>query len=147
MVYIDHIFNLTASGMRRFFGGDNPNEQERHYWQELWRYRNLFKCSKNAFAQSFIDRQRDELLNETLFRSLAHVRATLEDYNTERPHSRLGRMGLDPLRRNTAVRSAAPPPMAAFRHQRPTGHDRPPNTDQRWIKVRGEVTANPDSLG
>jgi putative transposase len=36
---------------------------------------------------------RDELLNETLFPSLSHARATLEawhnDYNTERPHSRL----------------------------------------------------------
>jgi len=37
---------------------------------------------------------RDELLNETLFPSLHHARATLAawrtDYNTERPHSRLG---------------------------------------------------------
>lgn len=37
---------------------------------------------------------RDELLNETLFRSLPHARAVLDawrrDYNTERPHSRLG---------------------------------------------------------
>lgn len=37
---------------------------------------------------------RDELLNETLFPSLNHARATLaawrKDYNTERPHSRLG---------------------------------------------------------
>ncbi len=36
----------------------------------------------------------DELLNETLFRSLPHARAVLEawrqDYNAERPHSRLG---------------------------------------------------------
>src|SRR5260370_37250079 len=37
---------------------------------------------------------RDELLNETLFRSLPHARVVLEawrqDYNAERPHSRLG---------------------------------------------------------
>jgi transposase InsO family protein len=36
----------------------------------------------------------DELLNETLFRSLPHARAVLEvwrrDYNEERPHSKLG---------------------------------------------------------
>jgi hypothetical protein len=32
----------------------------------------LFKCSQNAV--SFIDRLRDELLNETLFRSLPHAR-------------------------------------------------------------------------
>lgn len=39
-------------------------------------------------------RLRDELLNETLFQSLHHARVTLaawrKDYNTERPHSRLG---------------------------------------------------------
>jgi transposase InsO family protein len=37
---------------------------------------------------------RDEFLNETLFRSLAHARdliaAWVTDYNTERPHSALG---------------------------------------------------------
>lgn len=36
----------------------------------------------------------DELLNETLFRSLGHARAVLEarrrDYNEQRPHSKLG---------------------------------------------------------
>jgi hypothetical protein len=51
---------------------------------------------QNAFAESFIGRLRDELLNETLFRPLPHARAVLEawraDYNTERPHSRLGWM-------------------------------------------------------
>ena len=49
---------------------------------------------QNAFAESFIGRLRDELLNEMLFRSLPHTRALLEawrtDYNTNRPHSRLG---------------------------------------------------------
>lgn len=44
--------------------------------------------------ESFNGRLRDELLNETLFPSLNHARATLAawrtDYNTERPHSRLG---------------------------------------------------------
>jgi putative transposase len=43
--------------------------------------------------KSFNGRLRDELLNETLFPSLKHARATLAawrmDYNTERPHSRL----------------------------------------------------------
>src|SRR5436305_10314365 len=54
------------------------------------------KPVQNAFAESFIGRLRDELLNETLFRPLPHARAVLEawraDYNTERPHSRLGWM-------------------------------------------------------
>lgn len=36
----------------------------------------------------------DELLNETIFRNLAHARVVIAtwaaDYNTERPHSALG---------------------------------------------------------
>ena len=49
---------------------------------------------QNGLCESFNGRLRDELLNETLFRSLAHARMALEgwrrDYNTDRPHSRLG---------------------------------------------------------
>ena len=49
---------------------------------------------QNGFIESFNGRLRDELLNETLFGSLGHSRAALEawrrDYNTERPHSKLG---------------------------------------------------------
>ena len=37
---------------------------------------------------------RDELLNETMFRDIAHARSTIRawaaDYNEERPHSALG---------------------------------------------------------
>jgi putative transposase len=59
-----------------------------------WHYIAPGKPVQNAFAESFIGRLRDELLNETLFRSLAHARVVLEawqtDYNTNRPHSRLG---------------------------------------------------------
>ena len=44
---------------------------------------------KRAFIESFNGRLRDELLNETLFSSLAHARAVLAewrlDYNTIRP--------------------------------------------------------------
>lgn len=61
-----------------------------------WHYIAPGKPVQNAFAESFIGRLRDELLNETLFRSLAHARAMLEawrvDYNHSRPHSRLGWM-------------------------------------------------------
>ena len=67
---------------------------------------------QNAFAESFIGRLRDELLNETLFRSLAHTRAVLEawraDYNNNRPHSRLGWMSHTTYaahRRSAALRS------------------------------------------
>ncbi len=52
------------------------------------------KPTQNALIESFNGRLRDALLNETLFPSLHHARATLAawrtDYNTERPHSRLG---------------------------------------------------------
>ena len=59
-----------------------------------WHYIAPGKPTQNAFVESFNGRLRDELLNETLFRSLSHARAALEawcnDYNTDRPHSRLG---------------------------------------------------------
>lgn len=48
---------------------------------------------QNGFAESFNGRMRDELLNETMFRNLAHARVVITawatDYNTERPHSAL----------------------------------------------------------
>jgi len=75
-----------------------------------WHYIAPGKPVQNAFVESFIGRLRDELLNETLFRSLAHTRAVLDawraDYNTDRPHSRLGRMS--PAGYAAARRSAAP---------------------------------------
>jgi putative transposase len=59
-----------------------------------WHYISPGKPTQNAFIESFNGRLRDELLNETLFPSLNHARATLAawrtGYNTERPHSRLG---------------------------------------------------------
>jgi putative transposase len=68
------------------------------------------KPVQNAFAESFIGRLRDELLNETMFRSLPHTRAVLEawraDYSTSRTHSRLGWMSPATLRSGPAVRCA-----------------------------------------
>jgi len=58
-----------------------------------WHYISPGKPAQNAFIESFNGRLRDEYLNETLFTSLAHARAALEewrrDYNTVRPHSRI----------------------------------------------------------
>lgn len=58
-----------------------------------WHYIAPGKPQQNAFAESFIGRLRDECLNETLFTSLAEVRAVLaewcDDYNQIRPHSSL----------------------------------------------------------
>ncbi len=59
-----------------------------------WHYIDPGKPVQNAFIESFNGRLRDEFLNETLFTSLAQARVALEewrhDYNTVRPHSRIG---------------------------------------------------------
>jgi putative transposase len=59
-----------------------------------WHYIAPGKPQQNGYNDSFNGRLRDELLNETLFRSLPHARAVLEtwrrDYNERRPHSKLG---------------------------------------------------------
>jgi putative transposase len=61
-----------------------------------WHYIAPGKPQQNAFVESFLGRLRDECLNETLFTSLAHARATLtawkDDYNMVRPHSGLGNL-------------------------------------------------------
>jgi len=61
-----------------------------------WHYIAPGKPTQNAFVESFNGRLRDELLNETLFSSLAQVREALEawkdDYNTVRPHSGVGNL-------------------------------------------------------
>ena len=71
-------------------------------WQEetsvAWHYIQPGKPQQNGFVESFNGRLRDELLNETLFGSLAQARRIIEnwriDYNTERPHTSLN--GLTP---------------------------------------------------
>jgi putative transposase len=59
-----------------------------------WHYIDPGKPVQNAFIESFNGRLRDEFLNETLFTSLLQARLALEewrrDYNTVRPHSRIG---------------------------------------------------------
>ncbi|WP_315712583.1 MULTISPECIES: IS3 family transposase [unclassified Bradyrhizobium] len=59
-----------------------------------WHYIAPGKPMQNAFIESFNGRLRDELLNETLFTSLAQARVALRcwrtDYNDARPHSQLG---------------------------------------------------------
>lgn len=59
-----------------------------------WHYIAPGKPMQNAFVESFNGRMRDEFLNETLFTSLMQARIALEewrrDYNTVRPHSRIG---------------------------------------------------------
>jgi len=80
---------------------DNGTEFTSHAvlkWSEErqieWHYIAPGKPQQNGFVESFNGRLRDECLNETLFTSLAHARRVLadwqKDYNTVRPHSKLG---------------------------------------------------------
>ena len=59
-----------------------------------WHYIAPGRPMQNGYVESFNGRMRDELLNETLFISLAHARVEIavwvEDYNRERPPSSLG---------------------------------------------------------
>jgi putative transposase len=61
-----------------------------------WHYIAPGKPQQNAFIESFNARLRDELLNETIFSTLAYAREALaiwkDDYNNVRPHSALGNM-------------------------------------------------------
>ncbi len=96
-----------------------------------WHYITPGRPVQNAFCEGFNGRMRDELLNETLFIDMAHVREKIanwvEDYNEERPHSSLGyatpaafaatlnRRGGNPLR---AFNSCADHPLASTRQSR-----------------------------
>jgi putative transposase len=71
-------------------------------WQQetgiAWHYIAPGKPMQNGFVESFNGRLRDELLNESMFRSLPHAREVLrewkDDYNGSRPHTSLA--GLTP---------------------------------------------------
>ena len=58
-----------------------------------WHYIAPGKPMQNGFVESFNGRMRDERLDETIFRNLAHARVVIADWaaddNTERPHSAL----------------------------------------------------------
>jgi putative transposase len=92
-----------------------------------WHYIQPGKPVQNAFVESFNGRLRDECLNENLFDTLPAARALIEawrvDYNTVRPHSRLGNLppaiyatlGAPAMQRDGALRStggSAPRPVA-----------------------------------
>jgi putative transposase len=92
---------ITRHGKPKTVGSDNGTELTSNAilsWTAKagvdWHYIDPGKPVQNAFIESFNGRLRDEFLNETLFTSLAQARAALEewrrDYNTVRPHSRIG---------------------------------------------------------
>ncbi len=110
-----------------------------------WHYIAPGKPMQNAFIESFNGRLRDELLNETLFTSLAQARVALRcwrtDYNDARPHE-------DAIRVRRHLQSASGSGAAlcrelrasSRRYDRPDGHIKPPERTQIWIKLGGKVT-------
>jgi putative transposase len=80
-----------------------------------WHYIAPGKPMQNAYAESFNGRMRDEMLNESLFISLAHARAAIaawvHDYNTARPHSSLGYQTPAAHAANLHATGSASPPL------------------------------------
>ncbi len=117
-----------------------------------WHYIAPGKPVQNAFVESFNGRLRDELLNETLFRSVAHAGAELAawrtDYNTSRPHSRLGWLtpqAYAATRRSAALRSIDGSASRTVAITTEEGISNRPNSSRRWIKVGGNVRAKRNS--
>ena len=92
---------IAQRGKPRMIVGDNGTELTSNavlaWCGEIgieWQYIAPGKPMQNGFCESFNRRMRDELLDETLFMSLAHARVEIaswvEHYNRERPHSVLG---------------------------------------------------------
>ena len=117
-----------------------------------WHYIAPGKPQQNGFIESFNGRLRDELLNETLFRSLPHARAVLEawrrDYNEERPHSKLGWM--TPRAYASALSGEARPGRCASLGLRAPASCHPssrrlkstPDSRYPWMKNGGHVSRN-----
>jgi hypothetical protein len=95
----------------------------------------------NAFAESFIGRLRDELLNETCSIAPPNTRAVLEAWRADQPHQTalaawLGEPGH--LCRGTAVRYNSLHRRlrsADCRHHRPTGHYRTPDSSCSGTRI------------
>jgi len=92
---------ITRHGKPEMIVSDNGTEltsnavlkwAQDHFMQ--WHYIAPGRPMQNGFVESFNGRMRDELLNETVFTSMAQARAVIgawvTDYNTARPHSALG---------------------------------------------------------
>ena len=92
---------MTERGKSKMVISDNGSELTSNailIWADqsrvAWHYIAPGKPMQKTFIESFNGRLRDELLNETLFSSLAQARVALgcwrADYNDARPHSQLG---------------------------------------------------------
>ena len=77
-----------------------------------WHYIAPGTPMENAFVGSFNGNCRDELLNETLFSSLAEAREKItawkEDYNRIRPHSSLGTLTPQEFAMTSGLETTAP---------------------------------------
>lgn len=84
MIVSDNGTELTSNAILTFATGRKIK----------WHYIAPGKPMQNGFVESFNGRMRDELLNETMFRNMAHARAVIQawvaDFNETRPHSALG---------------------------------------------------------
>ena len=115
-----------------------------------WHYIAPGKPMQNGFVESFNGRMRDELLNETMFRNLAHARVVIAawaaDYNTERPHSALDYQTPADYAQTltTAIaRPAARDESSARRAIASTCANRrkyKPGSGRGWMKVQWQVT-------
>jgi putative transposase len=115
----------------------------------VWHYIAPGKPMQNAFIESFNGRLLDQLLNETLFTSLAQARVTLlgcwrADYNDTRPHSQL-RWNPPPSSPSPAIRAgdlalryaegSAPAPVATTAQS-----GKPSRQGELGIKLGGKVS-------
>ena len=93
-----------------------------------WHYIAPGKPMQNGYVESFNGRMRDELLNETVFTSMAQARAVIAawrtDYNTTRPHSALGYQ--TPAARAAELKAMGPvPPPVPGSGTTPIAHTAP----------------------
>lgn len=99
-----------------------------------WHYIAPGKPQQNGFNESFNGRLRDELLNETLFRSLPHARIVLEswrrDYNEARPHSKLAWLTPKAYAEALAGKIGRPAALVDGCADRPLANPNNPSSDQ-----------------
>lgn len=107
-----------------------------------WHYIAPGRPMQNGYVESFNGRMRDELLNETLFRSLPHARIVLEawrrDYNETRPHSKLGWLTPEAYARALTGQIGRPAALVDGCAGRPLANPTNPSSDhQRTLVMAG----------
>ncbi|SPH24411.1 hypothetical protein DEA8626_03463 [Defluviimonas aquaemixtae] len=94
---------------------------------------------QNGFVKSFNGRMRDEFLNETLCRNLAHARELIavwvSDYNTQRSHSALGYQTPAGYARNLTNAIARPAAQDESSARQATAQPAPIGVNTNWAPV------------